>query len=264
LKNLQFCGKHARVKIPRLWSDINSTANKAIIIQKLWRGWSIRRMLQLAGPCVLKRSLLTQNEEDVVTMEEKDKVHPFDYFAIEEGDKIFWFDVRSIFRLTIDQLQPTNPYTRQPLTIDTRKRLKEYVNWRGLRNLSMFHDLTFHLDSENVIAMRWMLISQILDENLFTEVNPMFFIALNRSQLWEFTGSLRNSMLLWAKEHKSVHSRRNIYYVWINHCWKRQTLTVDTSQNVLRYLSNTILRILKDCKEPYEVCFKILSARYSL
>lgn len=261
LKNLSFCGKHAKSKNPRLWSAVNSTGDSAIKIQKIWRGWIVRYILRLAGPGVLKRSLC-HNTEDVVTSEEK--VHPFDYFAFHEDSKIFWFDIRSLFQISIAKLQPENPYTRCPLTLDTRKRLKEAIYYRESRLLPLFHDPLYLADMDKIFEMRWMRVSQMLEESLFIDINPMFFIALNRTQLWEFTALLRDKLLLWAKEHKNVNSRRNIYYLWIHTCWRRQTMEIADTKQVCRYLGACLLKILKDCKSPYDVAFKILSARHSL
>jgi hypothetical protein len=261
LKNLSFCGKHAKTKTPRLWAVINSGSDKAIKIQKIWRGWIVRHILALAGPGVLKRSVC-HNTEDLVTLEEK--VYPCDYFAFEEDGKIFWFDIRSLFQMSIDKLQPENPYTRSKLTLETRKRLKEAIYYRESRNLLLFHDPLYLTDINKLFEMRWMMISQMLEEHLFVDINPMFFVSLNRTQLWEFTAMLRNSILLWAREHKNVNSRRNIYYVWISTCWKRQTLEIATSKQVCHYLGGTLLKILKDMKQPHDLCFKLLSARYSL
>lgn len=195
---------------------------------------------------------------------ERDKIHPHNYFAFFEDDKVFCFDIRSIFQLSIDQLKPTNPYTRQEISLGTRKRLKECIYYRELRLLPLFHDALYLTDPDKVFDMRWMMISQMLEESLFIDINPMFFIALNRTQLWEFTAMLRNSLLLWAKEHKNIHSRRNIYYIWAHSCWRLQTLEVATPKQVCYYLGGCLLKILKDCKQPHDLCFKILSARHSL
>ena len=261
LKNLSFCGKHAKTKNPRLWSVVNSAGDSAIKIQKIWRGWIVRYLLDISGPGVLKRSIC-HNSEDVVTSEEK--IHPSNYFAFHEDSKVFWFDIRTIYQISIAKLQPENPYTRCPLTIDTRKRLKECIYYRECRRLPLFHDPMYLTDMDKIFEMRWMMIGQMLEESLFIDINPMFFVALNRTQLWEFTALLRDSLLIWAKEHKSVHSRRNIYYVWIHTCWRRQTLEVLTSKQVCHYLGGALLKILKDSKQPHDLCFKILGARYSL
>jgi hypothetical protein len=263
LKNLLFCGKHAKVSKPRLWAEANPTGPQAILIQKIWRGWIVRYRMNLAGPGVLNRKIC-HNEEDVITYIERDKIHPFDYFGFHEDDKVFCFDVRSLFQLSIDKLQPENPYTRQQLSLDTRKRLKNVIYRRGIRRLPLFYDRMYDADEEKLFNMRWMMISQFLEEHLFVDLNPMFFTALNRTQLWEFTGLLRNNLMIWAKEHKDQNSRRILYYIWINMCWKRQTLSIESEQQVCQYLGKALLKMLMDAKNPYDVCFKILSARHSL
>jgi hypothetical protein len=261
LKNIQFCGKHAKCKTHRLWVDVNHIDDGIIKIQSLWRGWIIRHLLHLAGPGLLNKSL-RHNQEDVVTYETY--VHPLDYFAFEEDGKVYWFDIRTIFQLSIADLQPTNPYTRTKLTFDTRKRLKECVNHRDNRDLKLFHD-PLHLSRPgNIFQMRWMMISQMMEESLFIDVNPLFFTELNLTQLWELTAIIRGSILHWAKEHSTPYSRRNTYYIWINNCWRRQSMEVANNKEVCYYLGGALLRILKDCKNPHDVCFKILSARYNL
>jgi hypothetical protein len=260
LKNLSFCGKHAKVKTPRLWTESKPNIDCAIKIQKWWRGSILRYILSLAGPGVLNRKKC-HNEEDVVTCIEKERVHPLNYFAFEEDGKIFWFDLRSLFQLCLEKLQPENPYTRQKLSLETRKRFKEYTNFR---KGYLFHDPLYLQDRDKVIAMRWMLICQMLEESLFIDLSPMFFVALNRTQLWEFTAILRTKLLNWAKEHNTIHSRRNIYYVWISTCFRRQTLEVATTNQVCYYLGGALLKILKDVKIPYDMCLKILEARHSL
>jgi len=263
LKNLSFCGKHAKVSKPRLWIEVNPTGPQATLIQKIWRGWITRYRIDIAGPGVLNRKIC-HNEEDVVTYTEREKIHPLDYFGFFEDEKVFCFDVRSIFQLSIEKLQPENPYTRQQLTLDTRKRLKDVIYRRGIRHISIFHDKMYLANEEKVFDMRWMMISQFLEEHLFMDLNPMFFTALNRTQLWEFTALLRNSLLQWAKEHSNPNSRRIMYYIWANMCWKRQTLSVESEKEVCQYVGKALLKMLMDSKKPYDICFKILSARHSL
>jgi hypothetical protein len=262
LRNLQFCGRHAKSKNVRLWKDVNSVEPGVIRIQKIWRGWLVRHLLKLAGPGVLKRSM-RHNEEDVVTSEEN--VHPFDYFSFYEDDKVFWFDIRSIFQLSLSKLLPINPYTRQRLTLETRKRMKECIYYREVRKLPLFHDPLYTSDPEKVFEMTWMIISQTIEESLYVDINPLFFTGLNKTQLWEFTALLRDKLLFWAKEHSGIHSRRNIYYIWINNCWRRQTFDIlASSKEVCYYLGKCILRILKNCRNPTDMCLKILSARHCL
>ena len=261
LKNLQFCGKHAKAKNPRLWSVVNSADRHAIVIQKMWRGWIVRHMLRLAGSGVLKRSVC-HNGEDVVTFESN--VHPFDYFSFEEEKFIYWFDAKTLYQITISNAKPLNPYTRKELSLETRQRLKEFTTHRKFRNREMFHEPRYLADRDKLLFMYWISICQSLEENLFIELNPSMFLLLNQAQLWTFVGLLRHDLLMWAKEHKSVQSQRNLYYIWIHNCWKYQTYTLDPNNVILTNVGKTILKILDTSKHNYEICFKILTALHSL
>jgi len=237
---------------------VNTTIIK---VQKLWRGWITRHLLCLAGPGVLNKSL-RHNEEDLVTFEST--VHPMNYFAFEEDGKVFWFDIRSIFQMSIGELQPTNPYTRSILSLDTRKRMKECIIHREFRHLSLFHDPLHLKNTERVFEMRWMMVSQMLEESLSIDVNPMFFIALNSTQLMEFTALFRIAMYNWAKEKSKICSRKNLYHFWISTLFKRQLSGELTTKQACYCLGGLLLKILKDSKNPHDLCFKILSARYNL
>ena len=258
LFGLQFCGTHARSKSKRLW--IGDQSVSIVKLQKIWRGYSVRLRLKLAGPGVLKRSLC-HNEEDLISCDEKDSVHPFDYFAITENDKIFWFDVRTIFQWSLQSLHPSNPYTKTELNSETRHRLKECVYYREVSKAPIFHDLTILQDREKMFDTRWVLISQIMEENLFTEVDPMLLLGINRLQFWEFTGKIRELMMHWKNSPK--YSRHYNYYKRITTCWKEQ-LELTTRATIAYYIGGVLLDFLKSCKKPYDICFMILSARARL
>lgn len=258
LKNLTFCGKHAKSTNPKLWTSDKSES--AILIQKIWRGWRIRNYFALAGPGVLKRSICN-NSEDIVTF---DNIHPMNYFAFYEDGKIHCFDVRSIFQICVEKLNPENPYTRQAIDTNDRKRLKELCMLRERRSMPLVHDQLYMSDRDKVFAMRWMMISQMIGENLFTDIEPIYLYGLNRTQLWQFTQLLRLQFLLWAKEHNNPDSRRNTYYLWIHSALRRQTYEELSGKDVALFLGGCLLKILKDCKQPYDVCFKILGALHSL
>jgi len=189
-------------------------------------------------------------------------VHPGNYFSFDEDGKIFWFDVRSIYAWSLEQLKPTNPYTRQNLSIETRKRLKKVIAIRELKLLPLFHDLRRLMEFKKVFADRWMLIGQYMEENMFEDTNPNLIFNMSRTQFWLFSYHMYESLLLWANE--KPQSRRLMYCVWMKQCWRRQTLEINGTTNVAFYVGGTLLKILKDCKEPYDICFQIMSARHRL
>jgi hypothetical protein len=263
LKNLQFCGKHARSKKPKLWTDTADLKLKALLIQKIWKGWNVRRILKLSGPGVLKRSVC-HNDDELYTCEEKDRIHPGNYFAFEESGKVYWFDIRTIHQWCTENLKPTNPYTKEPITKESLQRLRECSLRRTTVLLPLYHNPLYSTNLEKALTCRWNTICQILTESLYEEIVPSDFFMLNRHRLWEFTFHLRASVLSWAKQHTGANSRRDGYYSMIMACWRRQTLEYNTESNILYYIGGTLLKILNDCKEPHEFCFQILSARHRL
>lgn len=104
----QFCGKHIRCKNPRVWTQVNNIDKHIVKIQSFWRGWWLRNQLKLAGPGVLQRKVI-HNEDELVTCDSVSSIHPLDYFAFEEGGKIYAFDIRSLITWFHKGTQPINP-----------------------------------------------------------------------------------------------------------------------------------------------------------
>lgn len=262
LRGLIFCGTHVKVKNPRLWKDENNADSSATLIQKLWRGYSVRNWLTLAGPGVLNRSVC-HNEEELVTFDEKKSVSPLDYFAFEEAGKVYWFDVRSLAENGLDKLEPTNPYTRQPLTIDTRRRLRELCVLRKRFSMDIIHDGSLTKSKGELILGGWTCICQILGENGFSDMSPMYFTELNRSQLFIFLSILRQDFVAWAAEHTSPLSRRHRYVYWIKKLQKEYAKDISVDQYSY-IISRILISILNDQSDPYSTCFMIMSALHRL
>lgn len=258
MKGLLFCGKHAKTKIKRLWADVNNGNQKATIVQKLWRGFFLRRRLELAGEGVLNRSEC-HNAEELVTMDEKEKVHPLNYFSFREADKLYWFDIRSMYHILKRSTKPENPYTRQPLTIETRRRLRDICRIRKKLGLENYHDPPKPEQFADLINEKWLTVCQIIEENGFFDMNPLIFSSLNRSQLYVLINFIQMDMVAFATEH-SIRSKRYQYLQWLRTCLsnfeKNRTNRLQCSWAV----SKVLLSILYDCPENYPVCFIIVSA----
>jgi len=261
LLNLQFCGKHARVKEPRIWHAIHNTDKLVLTLQKLWRGYYIRKRLRLAGPGVLKRSLC-HNDDELVTAEDKTRQHPFDYFSFEESGKLWWFDIRSLIEWSFQNQSFLNPYTKQPIPIEVRRRFREALRMRIWIDRE---PITINpLCSIKLEASKWVRLTQEMEENLFTEVNPMTFVALSKFQIWSFINIFRGEFKLWCDEHSSAHSRRLKCSVWIDTYRKNQLTNFSDLGKLSAYLSRLLLGILSYIKDPQHVCFMILSSLYRL
>jgi hypothetical protein len=258
LKGLIVCGKHAKVRNPRLWKDVNKLDSKAVIIQKIWRAYSIRQWIRLAGPGVLNRSIC-HNEEELVTLDNKKSVSPLDYFAFEEKDKIYWFDVRSISENGISTVNPINPYTREPLSIETRQRLRKLCIKRHQRKLENIHDVSNRRTVGEIVDNTWIYVCQVIEENGFFGLSHIYFTSLNKTQLFIFSSILRQDLIAWAAEHTDRTSRRYRYVFWVKRLIDEHSTEISSLR--LTYLTGRVLvTMLNDCSDNYSICFIIMSA----
>ena len=258
IKGLLLCGTHARVKNPRLWKDTNRLDEKITRIQKLWRGFSIRQWMKLAGPGVLNRSVC-HNEEELVTFDDKKSVYPLDYFAFREADKVYWFDVRSIVQTSMTKLKPINPYTREPLSIDTRQRLRRLSIKRIYTGIQNVHNDLSTMTGDEMINMLWLNVCQIIEENGFFDMSVEYFTSLERVQLYVLQQLIQKDIIAWAAEHKTAHTRRRRYISWIRGLIKEYL--DGAHERYLSYLTaKCLLSMLNDYPEQYPICFIIMSA----
>lgn len=259
MKGLLFCGKHVKSKVKRLWSDVNNGNKNAKLIQKIWRGYFIRQRLKLAGEGVLNRKDC-HNTEELVTLDDKTKLHPLNYFSFREADKLWWFDVRSLYQILKRYSKPENPYTRQALTIETRRRLRDVCRIRKKLDLLNYHDVPLPDTFADLVNEKWLTICQIIEENGFFDMNHLLFSSLHRSQLYVLLNLIHMDMISFASEHTKAGSKRSQYVQWIKTCLsnfeKDRTQRLQASWATSRVL----LSILYDCPENYTVCFIIVSA----
>lgn len=200
IRGLAFCGTHARCKIPRLWANVHGLNDQITQITKVWRGYRVRRLLRLAGPGVLRRSVC-HNDEELVLLEDRHSVSPLDYFAFEENGKVWWFDVRSMIGCLNSTLVPMNPYTRQPLSMDTRFRLRLLYKYRIQNRLPTLHQPIPKRPAHEVMEYQWMRVCQVLHENGFDDFLPNMFLALSPTKLYYFLLFLRIEIAAIANGH---------------------------------------------------------------
>lgn len=259
IKGLLFCGKHVKTKVKRLWADLNNGKKNATCIQKIWRGYFIRKRLKLAGEGVLNRKEC-HNTEELVTLDEKSKSHPLDYFSFREADKLWWFDVRSLYQILKRSTKPDNPYTRQPLSIETRRRLRDVCRIRKKLGIDNYHEAPAPISFNDLINEKWLTVCQIIEENGFFDMNHLIFSSLNRSQLYVLLNLIQMDMISFASEHKTLSSRRYQYISWIKTVLSNFEKNRSQRTQASWATSRALLSILYDCSENYTVCFIIVSA----
>ncbi len=254
ITGLAFCGIHARSKSPRIWSVVNDIDKKVTLISKVWRGYRIRRLLKLAGPGVLRRSMC-HNDEELVLLEDKTRVHPLDYFAFQENDKIWWFDIRSMIGCLNSKLIPTNPYTRQRLSMDTRYRLRALYKYRIHNRLPTLHETRKGRSLQDLTEYQWMRVCQILHENGFEDYTPNTFLSMPPISLYYFMLILRMQLYdIPAAQLKTSRYQRFIRIL------KRELELFRTTNTPHLQTATALMILLNDMDDAFNVCSAIVQS----
>jgi len=262
MNGIIFCKRHSKVKNPRIWASINNIIPKITLIQKMWRGYHIRRLLRLAGPGALDRRKCS-NKEELFTFDEPNTVSPFDYFGFEENGQLYWFDIRSIIQSLDSTDELTNPYTRQQIPSDVKKRLHQIHALRLRRRLQTLHTAEPIRSMDEILLNRFRHVSHILQANDFFGINPESFISIGAINIGFYVISLFEGFNDWANEHANKpDSRRHKYLLYIHdlpikfqHCTYRQYLYV---------MSSILLFILNDSPDTFQPCFIIMSGLHRM
>jgi hypothetical protein len=117
-KNLRlFITGSKQVLIERIKTHFDKFS-KSIIIQKIFRGFIVRKSFQLRGDAFKNRSLCINNT-DFYTLEPLSNIPLESFFSYKgEGDFIYGFDINSVISLikNNNQTKLINPYNRENMT----------------------------------------------------------------------------------------------------------------------------------------------------
>lgn len=244
-----YCGIHLKSKNVRIWADVHNVNKKIIQVQKWVRGFLCRNWLKQCGIGCLKRNLC-HNEEELITLESASKIPPFDFFSFEENGKLWWFDFRSIYQIIRDTHKPLNPYTRQPLPIEARRRLREIIIRRQRYRLPLSYENN-KIDLESYINISWCQICQVLEENGFEDVTPEIF-QLNARMF-------KKLLALIIQDLKILAMRKSRYQKYVLAIQNTQKNLINSKIPQLP-VSKTFFSILHDLPNSYIFCFILMSA----
>ena len=238
-----FCGTHAKAKTAEVWKDVREKDIRITKCQSIIRRWLVVHRLRLGGPGVLKRKDLA-NDEELVTFVESSRQHPFTYFAFTENNKVWWFDFDTLWVWSLKSAEPTNPYTRAPLTTEIRKRLRESWAYRHRHKIDTPPDPR---DVEERIRCRWIMLHQTFADNGFTDVSLNQLIHLPKNShiaMWRFLQD---------------DSPISEYFAAL------MLTTSIVNAGPVMYIVNSLRNLTKVVtleKEPYETVFAVMSAIY--
>ena len=252
IKGLVFCGRHAKSNSRRIWHDVHQVDTKVVKIQSVWRGFHLRNKLNKLGKGVLKRSLC-HNEEELITMDPVSKIHPFSFFSFEEDGKVWAFEFNSLSKIFVSSPVPLNPYTRTPLTHETRRRLRWYCRYLTKNDKDMY-DLK--LTKYEIQPSRINQICQILDENGFDDFRPEYLEVLTNED-----ASIMRTLILYMMIDES--KQRPPTSRWHKYVSLFKSKNYMSGYRPLTRLSSLITTILADTyntSDEYMLCFIIIAA----
>lgn len=249
-----FCGRHARMKNHVLWTTVMGSRLHPHFIraQALIRGWLLRYRLKMAGPGVLRRGALA-NDEDLNTCVDKTRQHPLTFVSFEEGGKVWWFDYATLFRWCEMSHEPVNPYTKTPISPEALRR----IFWLWVYS---FHNLPANARlAEETFEIRFNgrinRLCQMFSVYGFAGVTPDNFHRLHRGDylvLHHFIlDDLRTALREGPVKERLLEWTQNC----INHIRRPSPYQPQSYIGRLEYL-------LFLAPDPYVVLFSILSALY--
>lgn len=252
LANFMYCGRHIKIKDVKPWIAWRPVLLHHIVrIQALCRGYLARLPLKLAGKGVLKRSICI-NDDEMITMESKERLHPYDYFSLEEDGKVWFFDQRTIFQWAQKDLTIRNPYTRTQLSNEDTLRIRRLYVWKRKHKLEVFHEVPAETSNQEKRDKRWMRVVQIMREAGHS-IHPEHFISFNYPQIATFVNSITEDLRWWTHEKPG---RPLKYFKWMlnmRNLMHTYQYIVDLSSDVACIL----LTILLDVSKIHDICFHI-------
>lgn len=234
-----------------LWTEANK--EKIVAAQKLQaviRGWLVRHRIALAGPGVLRRTGLA-NDEDLETCEESSRQDPMNYVAFTENGKTWWFDFATLWKWMRLSVEPTNPYTKVPLSVETRTRLRKLWAYRRRHHETVPGDPGGY---EDRVRVRWTLICQVFADNGLGQMNPEQFLRLSKSDYIFIFRILRDDLQA-SLPTQSRHALSMIHRCLIT-SW-----TLPYAQFTLQ-CSYALMSMLLHTRREYDHAFYVLSALY--
>lgn len=243
LNGLLFCGKHLKIKKKILWKPETLQVDSATRIQKVWRGWMVRHFLELEGS-PLKRTDC-HNDEELVTLEERSRQHPLNFFSFIENGKRWWFGLDTIFKLMQVEL-PTNPFTKQPFSSELRMRVRELQDLCWYRKMFRIPE-TLH-DKAIVLV-------HLLEDTLYETVSYTRFEYMSRLSLLYFTSDIHRHIEARMIERPSTIRRKHLFI--LESCLTKQGNPDIHTDFLLYQLLSTLLYLLRTTKNKFPLSFII-------
>lgn len=185
----------------------------AVNIQKIARGYFVRRYWALRGPAYRNRQLCT-NQEDFVSLELVADINPNQFISYQDEDGfIYGFDIKSLhhYYIKLENFHLfSNPYTRKKFPA------KMYDNMRSLFRLGKLLHIDIDIRHKNdTVPLSDKQKMELYAVTVFQAINHLgnyadvqWFLSLSWEKLLNFIGIL---MDVWNyRAHLDIHTKKSI------------------------------------------------------
>jgi len=136
--NEGFCSKHLKNRIVFVYSEIEEKST--IIIQKIWKKYSLRNNFSRQGPARNDYSL-ANNDSDIYTLDNLITIPKVYFFSFSDSKKHIWaFDIRTISYLCSRSKNIKNPYSQEILTNEILAKVDTRLLWLKKYKYSITYD----------------------------------------------------------------------------------------------------------------------------
>ncbi len=179
----------------------------SVKIQKLTRGYLLRKWLYLHGPAVINRKICT-NESDFFTMENISSIPLNQFFSFKDEDNfIYGFNILSLNTLIKKSNDSSkNPYNRKNITLNIRNKLNKLIMLTKKMKIKIDVNIkneTENLSRKQILEMRIISLFQRIDElgnytnhNWFTNLSRQNYVVFIRElyDIWIYRAQLSNNV----------------------------------------------------------------------
>ena len=162
-------------------------------IQKIIRGYLIRKYNNIRGPAFKDRSLCTNNY-DFLSMDELISISDEQFFSFKDDDGfIYGFDVLSLHNL-INKSNGIvkNPFNTKEIKTNIIENFKTFLRVSKVLKINLLTeilDLTTQVSDKKIIELRALTLFQNID-SLGNYSNAQWFLTLDRNKLIKFIKEL--------------------------------------------------------------------------
>jgi hypothetical protein len=180
-------------------------------IQKIFRGYLVKKYRTLHGPAILNRKLCT-NTDDFISMEPIEEINYHQFISYKDIDGfIYGFDITSLHNLFLkstDQIR--NPYNRNLIPDTLFKNIRALIRYGRILRINInlnLEDDTIKVSNEKAIELQAITLFQQID-SLGNYSNANWFLSLNRNQVIKF---IRELIDIWQyRAQLPTQTKRNI------------------------------------------------------